>query len=261
MKVLLLTSSLVVVLGSTNPRKMARVEPPPPPIDRPFPLNVEQLREDLERILPGSTDELYKWAREEQLIDSIARAANTSVIENPTIFTPFTLMIYQMYAAHTNSPQNWIDSISQSFAVRGITHMAPGNIATFIRGVDAFVRVPAWFFNFVASLYSKGVKKSDIQDALTTFSQANPQAVFTNPVFRGGQRISSLVHIWIEFCISELKQGNASACMYDPHQQEWVLLPSGKLVYFRYMLLQSANPVKNDRLLHSKGPYLKTDSK
>ena len=258
MRVLLLTL-FVGISSASNPRKIARIDSGPETTPRSEAL--DQLREDLEIISPGSTTELLKWAKEEQLIDSVADAANRTLAENPHPFSTFTLMIYHLYSSPRATSDEWVRSILRCFALRGITSLTPENVSSFIRGMYGYIRVPAWFFNVVSGLHLKGVKKENIVDAVNTIVQANPQAVFSNPAIRRGGKISSLVHVWTQFCASELMRGNSQACFYDLRSQEWELSGDAKLAFFRYLLLESFNPAKNEKLKARPAVHVKSEHK
>jgi hypothetical protein len=213
----------------------------------------------LETVLPGSTDELYKWALEERRIDSIGEIVNSSLAENPTSLAPITLVMYHLYTSPGASEEAWTEQISQTITRRGMTAFGPQKIGSVITGTRGYTRVPAWFFNMVSSLYANSLSRFDITSTVTNVILRNPQAVFSNPVFLRRGRISSLVFIWLQFCVKELQGGAEQACRYDQQTDHWELLTDEKTSFFRHMLLQSLHPGKIQQLEKQGSIYVKSE--
>ena len=212
---------------------------------------LKKLKSDLETISPGSTNELYRWALEENLIDSVGLSASTTIDQYPQQYSGIQYMLYAMNEnAGADNQTVWVDRIMEIFDNRNITYISRTRAGTFVEAIYGFTEIPEWFFDFLLDSVKTDTHHHPIFKKLLLFMRHNPMAAFTSPYFARHERIESLVHIWLKYCIFELRREGAgkNACKYNPETKMWELLNEGKSGLFRYLLLQSFDTTKSTKI-------------
>ena len=212
---------IAIVVGTTtsNPRKIRRTEEMENPRVLAGPL--KKLKSDLETISPGSTNELYRWALEENWIDSVGLSASTTIDQYPQQYSTIQYMHYAMNEnAEADNQTVWVDRIMEIFDNRNITYISRTRAKTFVEAIYGFTEIPEWFFDFLLDSVKADTHR--------------------HPIFKK----------LLKYRIFELRREGAgeNACKYNPETKMWQLLNEGKSGLFRYFLLQTFDTEKSKKI-------------
>lgn len=207
------------------------------------------LRDDLESIYPGASDEFFQWGIEESIIDQVAetvRILNTTVPTAAPVVQSLThaniIGFYILYRDPSIDGDRFVQLMNHLLRHTGYLGDFNGN--AFLVRSRSLTIAPSWLFSALWNAVSADptIPVDTLIETILKEARRNPRLLEGLPrVARTDKHIAMFAKLWYSFTILPSvvkKMKRPIDCRYVSARQYWVFNQNLQQDLYRYLLLK-----------------------
>ena len=198
---------------------------------------VGELAEDFEREIPGSVDWLYKWARDEIIMDQLHAIVETG---DPGGHAKIESVAFYLFSVN---PHMGIDEYAEHVnRIFGPSRVSPASISWQYNVVKSTVSVPLWFYSSLSSsLAINMTREAIIQHMIRIIELMRSTGRITDTDCRfprQSKRVRGFIYIWLRYGLPSV-ENPALPAIFNRQTGEYIMTFDTQKDIFRRLAISA----------------------